>query len=210
MRNTFKKYLLGFLVLVYVCGTIGFYIHPDFFSPFTPYTLLLTAFVFLVYQPLKNRDFSLSFFALVLIGFFTEALGVKTAWIFGNYYYGETLGYKLIGVPLVISLNWAILISSGILVSSYLPIKRVFASVLSALLITGIDLLIEQVCSRMDFWYFDSGIAGLHNSIGWLIISFVGSYLFYPKIKVGNKTIALWVLLLQIFFFGFTFIIYLF
>ena len=38
-----------------------------------------------------------------------EILVVSYGIIFGNYKYGEILGYKVLGVPLIIGINWCIL-----------------------------------------------------------------------------------------------------
>lgn len=210
MAEKIKTYLFWFLVLVYFCGTFGFAIKPDFFRPFTPFTLLLTSFVFLIYQPWKNIAYLSAFITLLLFGFVAEVIGVKTGWVFGEYYYGSALGYKLFDVPIVISLNWALLIASGVLIGSLLSKKKLSAAFYSALIISGVDFLIEQVCVKMDFWYFQSGIAGLHNYIAWFFISFVFSYLFFEVLSKGNKTVALRIIGLQIFFFGVTYLLNLF
>ena len=39
----------------------------------------------------------------------SEILGVKFGIIFGDYEYGNALGYKIFEVPLLIGANWAIL-----------------------------------------------------------------------------------------------------
>ena len=52
-------------------------------------------------------------FAVVLVcvggGLAAEAIGWRTGWPFGNYRYGESLGPKLLGVPLVVPLAWAMM-----------------------------------------------------------------------------------------------------
>jgi len=201
-----KKYLLYFLMLVYFSGAIGFLLNPSFFAPFTPVTLLLTSLVFLLYQPLKNKGFVAGFLAICAIGFITEAVGVYSGLIFGDYYYGSVLGTKILNVPIVISLNWALLVSCGILVSAYLFKTGIFSALFSATIITSIDLLMEQVCSALDFWYFRAGIAGIQNYIAWFIICFGASYFFQSFIIKGNKKIAAIILSLQIFFFGIIYI----
>ena len=60
MIKKYKSYLLYFLILVYISGSIGFVVNPTFFSPFTPYTLLLTCFVFLIHSPLTEKKFTVS------------------------------------------------------------------------------------------------------------------------------------------------------
>lgn len=201
MKDKLKKYLLYFLILVYVSGSIGFALAPDFFGPFTPYTLLFTCIVFLYYQPLENKKIIYSFFIIAALGFLIEVLGVKTKLIFGAYQYGNGLGFKLFDVPLIISLNWALLITASIITISRFSKNKHFVLACSAVLITGIDFIIEQVASKLDFWKFDEGLPGLHNYIGWTIVGYVLPLFFYSDLVKGNKTIALVILVLQILFF---------
>jgi putative membrane protein len=116
------------------------------------------------------------------------------------------LGYKVLGVPLVISLNWGLLINIGVLVATYLSKKPLLIATLAAFIITGVDLLIEQVASQMDYWHFSNGIAGIQNYIGWFIISFFTSWLLQKHLVKGDKKNALVFLLLQLFFFGLIYI----
>lgn len=194
--------MVYFLILVYVSGAIGWAFSPEFFSPFTPYTLLLTAFVFLWHQPFDDKKFMMGFLAVCLIGFLSELLGIKTGWVFGEYCYGKGLGYRFFGVPLTISLNWALMVNAGILVAHTLVKHSLFTPVISSAMITGLDVIIEQSAAKLDFWYFKQGMAGWHNYLGWFFVALFASYLFYPNLKSGNSKIALLVLVLQILFFG--------
>ena len=76
---------------------------------------------------------------------------------------------------------------------------------MAALLVTLIDLVIEQVAPKLDFWQFESGLPGLHNYLGWIGVAFFISYFFYPIIK-GNQNVSLIILILQIIFFTSLFI----
>lgn len=201
-----KKYLIWFLVLVYVSGAIGFLINPGFFLPFTPYNLILTAFVFMLHQPFKQRSFVLSFAAIAVIGFIAEIIGVNTGLVFGNYSYGGSLGYKIMGVPLLISVNWALLVCAAVIIVSKIVSNIWILSLVSSLFITAIDLLIEQVAFKLDFWRFSSGIAGLHNYIGWLVLSFFLSLSFAGYIRKGEFSSSLIIIFLQLFFFGFIYL----
>jgi putative membrane protein len=210
MLNQARKYMLYFLILVYVSGAIGFVLHPSFFKPFTPYTLAFTCFVFLIHQPLNKLNFVLAFAGIAVVGFVSEVIGVKTGLIFGDYQYGHSLGYKILAVPLVISLNWALLVTCGIIVSKSLSGNKLLRALFSAGLITAIDVLIEQLAPALDFWYFSGGRAGIHNYAGWFIISFGTSYVFQNHAAQGNKRAASTVLALQVFFFGFIYLVKLF
>ena len=206
MKERFKSYFLYFLILVYVSGSIGFVVNPVFFSPFTPYTLLLTCFVFLIHQPISNKKFIPSFFIIAFLGYVIEVIGTKTGILFGNYKYGNGLGFKLLDVPLVISINWAMLICAGIIAVSKIFKNKFIVISVTALLVTFIDLIIEQVAHELDFWQFEGGLPGLHNYLGWIGVVFFTSYIFYPSIIKGNSLVSSIVLILQIIFFTSLFI----
>ena len=201
MLKTYKSYLLYFLILVYISGSIGFVVNPTFFSPFTPYTLLLTCLVFLIHSPIADKKFLLAFFTIAFLGFIIEVIGVKTGLVFGNYSYGDGLGFKLFEVPLIISINWAMLICAGIRIISGIFTNKIIVLLVAASLVTLIDLLIEQVAPKLDFWQFESGLPGIHNYLGWIGVAFFISYFFYPIIIKGNRTVSLIILILQIIFF---------
>lgn len=207
MLKPVQTYSFYFLILVYVSGAIGFIVNPSFFRPFTPYTLLLTSLVFLVHQPLTKKNYFLSFIGLALLGFISEVAGVKTGYVFGPYHYGHSLGYKFLGVPLLISLNWALLITCGIIISQSLHTNLTLKAFFSALLISGLDLLMEQLAPQLDYWYFERGIAGIHNSVGWFVISFSASLLLQKPLAKGNKRISIAIIALQFFFFGLIYLV---
>jgi putative membrane protein len=206
MKKAHKSYFLYFLILVYISGSIGFVVNPSFFSPFTPYTLLLTCFVFLIHSPLADKKFIFAFFSIAFLGFIIEVVGVKTGLIFGKYSYGNGLGYKFLNVPLVISINWAMLICAGIKVVSRIFTNKITVLAVAALLVTSIDLLIEQVAPKLDFWQFEGGLPDLQNYLSWIGVAFFTSYFFYPTIIKGNRTVSLIILILQVIFFTFLYI----
>ncbi len=197
-----RSFLFYFLILVYVSGSIGMVLKPSFFIPFTPLSLLLTSTVILLYKPVNKKKYALAFTGVAILGFLSEWYGVKTGLVFGEYWYGQSLGPKLGNVPVLISLNWALLVSAGLLAAGLLLSHPFYTPLLASLLITGIDFLMEQSAAQLDYWYFKEGIAGIHNYLGWFFVSFIGAILFYNPLQKGNKRIALYILLLQVLFFG--------
>jgi putative membrane protein len=206
MKKTYKSYFLYFLILVYISGSIGFVFNPSLFSPFTPYTLLLTCFVFLIHSPLADKKFIFAFFSIAILGFIIEVVGVKTGFIFGKYSYGNGLGCKFLNVPLVISINWAVLICAGIIVVSRIFANKITVLFLAAVLVTLIDVVIERVAPKLDFWQFKGGLPDLQNYLSWIGVAFFTSYFFYPTIIKGDRTVSLIILILQIIFFTFLWI----
>ena len=63
--------------------------------------------------------------AIACLGFFIEVIGVKTGFIFGSYYYGAAMGIKILAVPLLIGLNWSILVYSTSLVVQYMKVANI-------------------------------------------------------------------------------------
>ena len=204
--NQLRKYALYFLILVYVSGGIGFLLKPDFFAPFTPLTLLLTCFVFLLSQSPFTLNYLMVFFSIALSGFLIEVMGVQTGFVFGTYSYGEALGYKIMGVPLTISINWALLISSSLVMSAKFFETKWQRILAAAAFVTILDILIERIAPQLDFWYFKSGDAGLQNYMAWFVISSLIGFTFYKTLLKGHKNTALIILVLQFFFFGLLFL----
>jgi bisanhydrobacterioruberin hydratase len=205
--DSIKKYALYFLILVYVSGSIGFVLKPSFFAPFTPYTLFFTCAVYLLHQPYSDYKFVLAFLVVAVLGYFFEVVGVKTGLVFGNYQYGKALGFSYLNVPLIISLNWALFISAGVCLAKKYFNDKSIVLILTAIIATSIDFLIEHVAPKLDFWRFRGGMPSFHNYIGWFFISFLCAFLFYKPLTKGKFNPALIILALQIEFFG---IIYLF
>lgn len=204
--NTLRPLLFYFLILVYVCGSIGMVLNPAFFLPFTPISLLFTSLVYLLYQPYTKRHFLLAFSGVALLGFLSEWIGVRTGLIFGEYQYGGSLGPKIDGVPLLISLNWALLVSAGLQSASKVLTHPLYTPLMASFLITALDLLMEQSATRLDYWSFEGEMAGPNNYLGWFLISFLAAFLFHKPLLKGNPRIATYILLLQVLFFGTIFI----
>ena len=77
----------------------------DFITVASVYTAATSMFLhgFAVYG--ARYSFTLLVIA-VLFGFWIEQLGVTTGWPFGDYVYSDTLGPKVLDVPLVVPFAW--------------------------------------------------------------------------------------------------------
>ena len=102
MKNN-KIYLSVFFIFLFnIIGAVAlcFPSLREVVLKLTPLNLLLILGMFLY----ANNDFSLSFLKTILvvfiIGYFIEVLGVRFKFIFGEYYYGETLGLNDIKHPI--------------------------------------------------------------------------------------------------------------
>ncbi|WP_439151729.1 carotenoid biosynthesis protein [Winogradskyella sp.] len=201
----FIRYFSIFLIWLFsVSGIIGILSpeYTDWFLTKTPFNLMLTFLILLANIAEFKWTLTVAVAIPFFLGFITEALGVNYGLIFGNYSYGENLGYKIFGVPVIICVNWALLTMATADVAKIVTKNIILSSLLGAALMTGLDFIIEVSAPRFDFWEFEHGVIPLQNYIGWLATAFV-AHLGYQSFKIKtNKIISLHVLISIIVFFA--------
>ena len=111
--------------------------------------------------------------------------------IFGTYEYGENLGYKVGGVPLMICVNWGVLTVVTADVGKYIHKNIWIRSAIGGLLMMLLDVAIEVSAPRFDFWEFEGGHVPVQNYIGWFVVAFIAHAIFQrfeinTNKKIGN------------------------
>ncbi len=151
-----------------------------------------------------SKQTSLKFYGslllIALIGFSLEVLGVKTELIFGSYFYGHALGLKALSVPLLIGVNWAILLYSTAQFSRFK--NKVLNALFGSFLMVFLDFFMEQNAARFDFWYWKNNIIPLQNYIAWFIISFILNIIFQNRINQKSNLTASAFYVIEIIFFA--------
>jgi putative membrane protein len=142
------------------------------FIALVPYHLLLM----LSLLAISTGDFSFNFrvFAIIvyLAGFFIEVIGVNTGLIFGSYTYGEALGFKLFSTPLLIGVNWLILVyCTGVFLEQFKIKSALIFCLIGALVLLSLDFLIEPIAIRFNYWSWAGGKIPLQNYLGWYLFS---------------------------------------
>lgn len=204
MSDKFKLRFSIFVIWIFtISGIFGVLSDfQDWFLALTPLSLLLSFLMIIWHTKTYNLKLILALSIPFLLGFITEVLGVNYGLIFGSYTYGENLGIKLFGVPLMICINWALLTMASADISKLLTKNLILSSLIGAALMTGLDLILEVSAPRFDFWEFENGNVPLQNYIGWFATAFV-AHLGYQSFKIEtNKTISIHVLLSIIVFFA--------
>lgn len=183
MIITFQKALdriravnpVPWIIIFYIVGFTGllFPFSRPLFIRLVPFTLLASTLLVLIYHGRTTGGFWWKAGVIFLAGFLVEMIGVNTGFIFGGYRYGDTLGLKLLGTPLIIGLNWFMLIYAvSVLVSGFtgdLYVRAVLASVA----MVAYDFVLEPAAIRLDMWSWDAVAVPLQNYIAWLLVSFV-------------------------------------
>ena len=166
---------------MHLAGIIGLQIPATqaLFKALVPFHLLTCLGLLLFFHTDWNKYALLFFLITYSVGFAVEALGVHTGLIFGQYQYGPTLGPKLIDIPVVIGVNWVILIYSAGAIGQHWHNSSWIKALIAAAAVTVTDVLIEPVAIRLDFWQWSGNSVPLQNYIAWYIVSFGLLRLFY-------------------------------
>lgn len=194
---------IAILVILYSVGLIGIKFNlVENLVLLTPINLLISLGIILCNHEKWDNKFLLAISIIGLAGFFVEVAGVKTGAIFGDYTYGKTLGWQWLDVPLVMAVNWLILIyCSAAIVSRRVEWHWAMKAFASAVILMTMDFLIEPVAIRYDFWQWAGGVIPDQNYLAWGGIAFVLSAIFLQLVPPVNNKVALALFLLQIGFF---------
>lgn len=199
-----KQISIIFIIVFHVVGLVGFltpFLHELFIS-LVPFHLLLMAGILIINQKELSINFWLGAIIITVAGFLVELLGITTGKIFGSYAYGDTLGIKLAKVPLLIGVNWFILVFS---LGSYL--KRKFKhkpnvkSLVGAFFLVLTDFLIEPVAIAQHYWSWSEIAIPLQNYIGWYIVSFLMLRLYFAIDFKKSNSVGLLLFITQFIFF---------
>jgi putative membrane protein len=201
-------------VFFHVIGLFGLLFYEGgFFVNATSTNLLLVLALLLWTQVNKNGAFGLYFMACFILGMGVEIIGVQTSALFGHYGYGDVLGYKIAGVPLLLGVNWFIVTyCSGMAIHWVLQqlqprltgiTKALIFIITAAATAVFYDWLMEPVAIKLGYWKWGGdGSVPIYNYITWFIVSLVLLTVFhYAKFNKQNK-FAVNLLLVHLLFFG--------
>lgn len=192
------------IVLFYTVGLLGFLYPPavPLFKQLVPFHLLLMTGLLIANQHVRNQSFWLFLGVVYVAGFLIELLGTQTGMVFGSYFYGETLGYKIFGTPLMIGVNWILVIYSVGMALSELNVQNVYAFVLlGASSVTLLDFLIEPVAMKFDYWDWAGGVVPVQNYVVWFVFSALLLLVFYKSYFPKTSSSAAILFVVQFLFF---------
>ena len=186
-----EKSVIILLMLIFSVGIIGHTISytRDIMRFLTPFTLSLTSVVvFFTFFNRVNKNFFYWFFLTFVSTFILEVIGIKTGLIFGSYTYGNVLGPHLLDVPLLIGINWALIILGAILISAKLTKNKILMPLLAGLFAVTFDLVLEPVAIKLNYWNWEGGNIPFQNYIAWFVIGTIASILFsLMSVKVNDE-----------------------
>lgn len=204
-------------LLFHLCGLIGmaFTAYKNWFIGNTPLNLMLMSALLFFSEEKWQKNYLYFFLICFVTGMVVEMIGVNTGILFGSYQYGEVMGIQIFGVPLLIGLNWFVIVyCCGIMGLHFLQWLRYRNLVdinnstanwvlifTGALLATIFDWLMEPMAIKLGFWTWHSPDIPLLNYGSWFLIS-AGLIWIMLKMRFQPKNhFALPLLLIQSLFF---------
>jgi len=199
-----KKIAVAVIIIFHLVGLVGFLIPAaqPYFIKLVPFHLLLMFAVIIFTYNANIKRLLLFVSGVFLCGYLVEVLGVHTGKIFGSYYYGDTLGYKIAAVPLLMGVNWVILIFSvGQMMKSFKIRNSIVASLLGAVALITFDYFLEPVAMKFDYWQWDWHKIPGQNFVAWFIVSVILLKFYYALGLKQQRYIGITMFASQLIFF---------
>lgn len=137
-----------------------------------------------------------------VVGFVLSAIGANTGNIFGSFFFGKNLGILVWDTPLVIGLVWLILSYSTSVTAAFFTQKSavlnkpVMTILLASIFMLIVVLLLEQIASESDFWYWKYQQAPFQNYSAWFVFAVAFNFLFQRLEVDTTNNMARWFLVL--------------
>lgn len=214
------QWATGIALLIHCVGLMGMiWIETNWFARMTPLNLVIMFSLVVWTQPEKKRNFYIFLALSFFVGMLSEIIGVKTGLLFGNYAYGAIMGFQIAEVPIIIGMNWFVVIYSAVATIFYFTrhigpansLKTAPAEcapiglnilIGAAFLATFFDWIMEPVAVALGFWtWAGDGQIPVLNYLSWFFISIILMSIFrFLRIRPDNL-FAVHLFLLQMMFF---------
>ncbi len=170
------------LFIVYAVGACGFLMPGarPLMLLLTPYVLFLTGLyvalrTFYNTSPAERKKFTVWIMSIFMFTMLAEAMGVRYGLFFGEYLYGGALGPSVAGVPLIIGVNWMLIITGTTAVMMKRTRSLAVMSFFAALAALAFDIVMEPAAVELGFWEWHQGAIPFKNYVSWFFITFVFS-----------------------------------
>jgi putative membrane protein len=166
-----------FIAIIHIAGIIGIRLFPELFLKTSFISTVIPLSLYL-YRVKPNRKDSILMFLVYIIAFLSEWIGVYFGWLFGDYTYGDSLGFKLDGVPIIIGANWLLLCLVSRELVGKLFSNNLLIILTSSLLMVLIDVLMEPLSNKLNFWSWKNDIIPFSNYVDWFLVALLNQTIF--------------------------------
>ena len=204
LKRLISKDGLPYTYVIFYAVGLALYSLPvtrQLFVILTPYTLVLAAVSAFFFHKEWNGKTVLILFSIFVVSMLVEIIGVATGKLFGLYNYNASLGIRIANVPIIIGVNWMILIYASNAILSKITTNKILKVTGASALMVIYDVVLEQAAPLMNMWKFESVCPPIRNYLMWLILALLfQSVIELFNLNTDNKP-ARALFIIQIFFF---------
>jgi bisanhydrobacterioruberin hydratase len=183
------KEVQKFIILFYIVGITGIIIPwtNPLFLRLIPLALILSFVILGIFHAGRwdSRILTVSL-SIYLLGYAIEVIGVNSGLIFGEYRYGAGLGLKAFSTPLIIGINWLMLVYVTSSVTEKYNIRGFSGIIAASLIMLLYDIVLEQVAPEMDMWHWENNQVPLQNYAAWFVMA-VGFHSIFKAFKIKTR-----------------------
>lgn len=192
-----------FLFIIYFVGIVGSFspIWRNTVLPLSPITLLLSFLALIYTTPAPKKPIFLFILFSAIMGFVVELIGIHTGYLFGNYHYQQNLGVKIAEVPIVISINWALITLGAAQIAALISENKYARMVLAASVMLLFDIIMEPVAIKSQFWTWSGGIIPTYNYVSWFLVGIFLQVIYFQKIVHRTNNVLVFLFTLMMIFF---------
>lgn len=198
-----EKVFFSILIVFYTVGLVGMYI-PSLRSqilPLSSMNLYLTFVLLILSAQQKKSQLLIGLISIYSIAMISEWIGVHTHLLYGNYEYGPNLGTKIFDVPIVIGINWFLLVVGTSSLLASFKLHTLTKMILGAILMTIFDWILEPIAIQNGYWSWANHQIPIFNYISWFFVSLACQWTYYQlKLNQKNNIHSFIFLLMTLFF----------
>lgn len=199
MKNKIGKISLFFLLVFHAVGLVGLLQGPELARLSYLNILICAIAVFLNESNFKKSAIALA--VIFVFGFLIEYIGITTGLLFGDYSYGNSLGLKWLDVPLIIGLNWFVIVAVSVNVVRWIKWPVYILAFVAGIVATAMDALIEPFAIKNDFWEWSNNVIPLFNYLCWYAFATAFAFI-YLKLSKEKNQVAIYLFFIWLVFFG--------
>jgi uncharacterized membrane protein len=209
LKRLFVRLLLAGIFLRYACTWLSALTGSSLPSVgATGFTVLFAAFSILHASDVLGWRRALLFLLVcVAVSWGFECVGVATGTVYGDYHYGDALGVKISGVPLIIPLAWFMMVYASWIVAHVLledastpwSISGVLArALIAATAMTAWDAVMDPGKAKSGVWIWENGGpyfgVPFQNFVGWIVTTITiylivaVAFRLVPRYRVHSTT----------------------
>ncbi len=166
----------------------------------TPIHLIISLGLLIAGSKTPRKQLAKAFLPIFLIGLIVEIIGVQTGFPFGEYVYGKVMGPQIMDTPVVIGVNWFLLSYLFYFITQKIN-NKVFQIFLASALMTLMDVLIEPIAIKLNYWTWTDNNVPFSNYLAWFIIAVLMQIILSTKLENEKNKVAITLLITQVVFF---------